>query len=363
MDRFLQSVTRPPATGPTIPAMRRNRRIVAALWLLLGWLSVTAGVTSPVAADEAAWEQWQHVPGIVDVDARSDGSLVVMAAGHFFVVSRSGTATLFADGADGYTGVTPDAESYFVVAPALAVESAGCSFSADDLFVLDLTAPPGIARVDPMGHSTRFATLRGVDTLGGIAFDTTGNFGHRLLVTGTHDTTRTTLFAIDCQGSSTTLTESAPLIEGGIAVAPPTFGQFAGQLIAPDENTGQVWAIDAVGTATPVSVPNLPTGGDTGVESAGFVPAGFSAGGFAYLADRGTPDNPFPGTDSLLRLTSAALVSAGLHDGDLLVSTEGGGTTVAIRCEATCSVLPIAQGTPGGHIEGHLVALADVAAP
>jgi hypothetical protein len=330
-------------------------------WLFL-WLTVLSGVAapaSPAGAQPVAWEQWQHLTGVVDVGARSDGSLVAMAAGHLFVVSRSGGVAPFSTGPDGYTGVTPDAESYFVVAPSLAVESAGCSFTADDLFVLDLTSPPGIARVDSAGHSSRFATLRGVDTLGGIALDTTGNFGYRLLVTGTHDANKTTVFAVDCQGSSTTLTDSAPLVEGGIAVAPPTFGQFGGYLIAPDENSGQMWAIDPSGKAALITIPSLPTGGDTGVESIGFVPPGFSAGGVAYLADRGTPNNPFPGTDSVLRLSSAALVSAGVQDGDLLVSTEGGGTTVAIRCEATCSVSQVAQGTNGGHIEGHVIAVAD----
>src|SRR5205085_3917771 len=143
----------------------------------------------------------------------------------------------------------------------------------------------------------------------------------------------------------------APTVEGGIAVAPPTFGQFAGDLIAPDENSGQMWAFDEHGAATLILIPNLPTGGDTGVESVGFVPAGFSAGGSAYLADRGTANNPFPGTDSLLRIGSDALAGAGVQDGDLLVSTEGGGTTVAIHCEATCSVTEVAQGTPGGHID------------
>ena len=134
---------------------------------------------------------------------------------------------------------------------------------------------------------------------------------------------------------------------------------FGGALIAPDENSGQMWAIDPSGNASLIAVPNLPTGGDTGVESLGFVPPGFSTGGAAYLADRATPNNPFPGTDSLLRLSSAALVSAGVEDGDLLVSTEGGGTTVAIRCAATCSVSQVALGTPGGHIEGHVTVVAD----
>ncbi len=311
-----------------------------------------------------AWEQWQTTPGVVDVGARGDGSLVVMAAGHLFMVSRGGAASPFAAGPDGYVAGSPDAESYFVLVPALTVDASACSFSAGDLFLLDLTSPPGVVRVEPSGHATRLTTLTGVDTLGGIAIDATGRFGHRLLVTGTHGNNQTTVFAIDCQGASTILTDFAPPLEGGIAVAPPTFGQFAGDLIAPDENTGQMWAIDPTGAAALMIVPNLPTGGDTGVESIGFVPPGFkNSAGFAYLADRGTPNNPFPGNDSLLRLASAALVSAGVQDGDLLVSTEGGGTTVAIRCEATCTVSQVALGPPGGHIEGHIVAVADQPVP
>ncbi len=330
-------------------------RVLVAAFVALAAACVAA---LPTAAEQPAWAPWQKLPGVVDVGARADGSLVVMAGGHLFAVSQDGAASAFAAGPDGYIAGSPDAESYIVIVPALTVDAAACSFSVGDLFLLDLTSPPGIARVDPAGHATRFATLTGVDTLGGIAIDTTGRFGHRLLVTGAH-ANQTTVFAIDCQGSSTTLTDSAPPLEGGIAVAPSTFGQFAGDLVAPDENTGQMWAIDPTGAAALIVVPNLPIGGDTGVESVGFVPPGFSAGGFAYLADRGTPNNPFPGTDSLLRLAAADLVSAGVQDGDLLVSTEGGGTTVAIHCEAICTVAQVAQGTPGGHIEGHIVAMAN----
>ncbi|HEV7664980.1 MAG TPA: hypothetical protein VGQ62_15725 [Chloroflexota bacterium] len=342
--------------------MRRHTSLalsaVAPLRLILTISVLCATPAGTALADQPAWEQWQHVPGIVDLAARSDGRLVGMASGRFFTLTRDGQSSPFATASDGYTGATPDAESYFVVVPALTVDAAGCSFNADDVFVLDLTTPPGVARVDPQGHASRFATLSSVDTLGGIASDTTGLFGHRLLVTGSRNN-QTSVFAIDCAGGSTTLTNTAPPLEGGIAVAPATFGQFAGTLIAPDENTGQLWAIDPSGRATVVIVPSLPTGGDTGVESIGFVPPGFSSGGFAYLADRGTPNNPFPGTDSILRLSAAALTSAGVQDGDLLVSTEGNGTTVAIRCAATCTVISAATGTNGGHIEGHVVVVAD----
>jgi hypothetical protein len=317
----------------------------------------------PAAAQtQPAWEQWQHLTGIVDVGARADGTLLAMVAGHLLTVAPStGVATPFANGQGGFSA-DPNVESYFVVARDQAADNAGCSWHADDLFILDLTSPPGIARVDSSGQSSRFATLGGVDTLGGITMDTVGTFGYRLLVTGTHDGNQTTVFSIDCNALTSILTTAAPLVEGGLAVAPPTFGRFAGALIASDENSGQVWAIDAAGRVLPVTLPNLATGGDTGVESEGFVPPGFvsTSGGkpaFAYLSDRGTPDNPFPGTDSLLRLSSTALAAAGVQDGDLLVATEGNGTTVAIRCADTCQSFPVAQGPPGGHIEGHLLLL------
>ncbi|HEX8968448.1 MAG TPA: hypothetical protein VF937_11235, partial [Chloroflexota bacterium] len=325
------------------------------LMVSLAWLPA-----APASAQSVAWEQWQHQSGIVDLGARGDGSLVAMAAGRLYqVASATGATTPFSTGSDGFSA-DPNAEPYFVVAQALTVDDApsGCGWTADDLFILDLTSPPGIARVDLAGHASRFATLAGVDTLGGIALDTTGRFGHRLLVTGTHNGNQTTVFAVDCAGLSATLTESAPQVEGGLAVAPATFGQFAGDLIAPDENSGQVWAIDPAGGVALVDVPNLPSGGDTGVESEAFVTPGFvGGGGYAYLADRATPGNPFPGTDSLLRISAAALASAGVQDGDLLIATEGNGTTVAIHCADTCVSRVVAQGTSGGHIEGHIVLL------
>lgn len=307
----------------------------------------------PASAQQVAWEQWQHQVGIVEIGARDDGSLVAMIAGQLFLVAPStGVATAFAPS----FSADPNAEPYFVVTQPLAVDNAGCSWPANDLYVLDLSSPPGLTRVDATGQTSRFATLSGVDTLGGITLDTTGNFGHRLLVTGTHDGSQTTVFAVDCQGASTVLNSAAPIVEGGIAVAPSTFGQFAGDLIASDENSGQVWAIDPAGKPSLVVVSGLPSGGDTGVESEGFVPPGFIGGGSgaAYLSDRGTPANPFPGTDSILRLTAPALASAGVQAGDLLVATEGNGTTIAIRCADTCSVLQAAAGTNGGHIEGHI---------
>jgi hypothetical protein len=71
--------------------------------------------------------------------------------------------------------------------------------------------------------------------------------------------------------------------------------------------------------------------GGIGVESAGFVPPGFSAADAAYLADRFLKGNPHPGTDSILRLPGQELISAGVRAGDLLVATEASARTIVVR--------------------------------
>ena len=63
-------------------------------------------------------------------------------------------------------------------------------------------------------------------------------------------------------------------------------------------------------------ISGLPHGTDIGVESAGFVPPGFSADDVAYLAERFSRGNRHPGTDSILRLPGQELISAGVHVGD-----------------------------------------------
>jgi hypothetical protein len=77
-------------------------------------------------------------------------------------------------------------------------------------------------------------------------------------------------------------------------------------------------------------------------------------GAEAYVADRGTPGNPHPGTDSVLRLRWSALAAAGVRGGDLLVVSEGGGGTVAVRCARRCTVWHVADGPAVAHVEGHV---------
>src|SRR5262249_4976926 len=227
----------------------------------------------------------------------------------------------------------PGAEAYFALARRRRVPGAHCAFRRDDVYALSVT-PPGVVVVDANGQARSFAALPAGTFPNGITFDEVGRFGHRLLVTAAVNGA-TNVYAIDCRGGVRTVAQQAPRVEGGIAVAPRSFGRFAGQLIAPDEVGGVLVAIDAHGRAGTDVDSGLATGGDIGVESAGFVPPRFGAGSAAFLADRGTPGNPHPGTDSILTIAGDALRSAGVRAGDLLVATEGGADTIAVRCRRT----------------------------
>ena len=220
------------------------------------------------------------------------------------------------------------------------------------MYALRLASGHGVVAVSPDGTVRMFARLAAPGLIDGIAFDETGRFAYRLLVTVEHGAT-TSVVAIDCHGAVTTITQHAPKVEGGIVVAPSTFGRFAGDLIASDENSGRIYAIAPSGAGSLVARSGLPHGGDTGVESEAFLPA---HGRFvALLADRLTPGNRHPGDDVVLRVDSAALFAAGARPGDLLDASEGGAKTVAVHCGAQgCAVRHVADGPAIAHGEGHI---------
>lgn len=279
---------------------------------------------------------------------RRDGAIIVAAAGKLDILRPSGRLTRFAPG---YTA-PPGLEPYIALSSGQRVAAAGCRFATDSVYALRLNHGDGVTEVNARGQARRFARLSSRGLEDGIAFDSTGRFGHRLLVTTTRKG-KTTVAAIDCRGRVTVLTRTAPRVEGGIAVAPPTFGRFAGDLIGPDELSGTIYAIAPSGATTSLAPSGLPHGQDVGVESAGFVPARFTD---ALVADRRTRANRHPGDDLILGLSHAALTSAGVRAGDLLVVSEGGAQTVAVRCTAqTCQVRHVADGPPIAHIEGHVV--------
>src|SRR5260370_40420752 len=98
----------------------------------------------------------------------------------------------------------------------------------------------------------------GVESLGGIAFDTTGSFGFRLLVSGPSKG-KTVIAAIDCKGVVAFITQTAPTFEGGLAVAPAGFGPYAGDLMAPDELSGPIYASAPDATSSAAGFLGLPS--------------------------------------------------------------------------------------------------------
>jgi hypothetical protein len=321
--------------------------------LVAGILAVGCGgaaARTPTAGRPVALAHWTalvHVSRPLDLAGpRRDGSLVLAAAGKLYrLAPASGRVTGFAPA---YR--SPGGEEPYIALPA--VGHRGCSFGSSTVYALRLSSGHGVVAIGPGGRARMFATLSARGLIDGIAFDETGRFGYRLLVSVEHGST-STVVAVDCHGHVSTITGHAPKIEGGITVAPRTFGRFAGDLIASDENSGRIYAIAPNGRSSVVARSGLPHGGDTGVESEAFVPA---RGRFeAFLVDRGTPGNAHPGDDVVLRVSSAALFAAGARPGDLLDATEGGAKTVAVHCGVqSCTVRHVADGPAIAHPEGHI---------
>jgi len=326
--------------------------------LLIAAIAMVMGVVPrPVV-----WPLADPIPHVFDVAGpRSDGRLVVAAGGKLFLMDQTtGALDRFAGGPGGYPGAGGE-EPYIAVVPAAL--AGRTTFHVDDVFVLQLKPTGGILRIDSEGMAHEFANVAGVDLMNGITFDETGAFGYRLLVTGAH-AHHSTVAAIDGNGRVTVITAQAPTVEGGLAVAPSTFGRFAGDLIAPDELSGNIYAIAPDGSSQLVATPELAHGGDVGVEATGFIPDIELARATVYFADRATPGNLHPGTDNLLALSGAELAQAGGATGDLLVGTEGGAGLVAVRCVLTsCRVTSIIADNRTSHGEGHIVVAMGTTSP
>jgi hypothetical protein len=324
------------------------RRHVLPLALCLGTFLTGCGSGRSPDPTLARWTAYKHVLRVVDLsEPRADGTIVVATDGHLALLSPGRSLQPFAPAYSEHRGLEP----YIALSSGERVAAANCSFPNKNLFVLRLTHGRGITEVGTRGRVSRLARLPNEGLLDGIAFDTTGRFGHRLLVTSTA-AGLSTVYAIDCRGHVAAVTHDAPRVEGGLSVAPATFGAFAGDLIAPEEQSGDLYAIARDGRASLIAHSGVPHGQDIGVESTGFVPAQF---GGALVSDRRTPGNRHPGDDLVLSLSRSALTAVGVRPGDLLVVTEGGANTIAVSCQQTCRVRHIAVGPSIAHIEGHVV--------
>ena len=259
---------RRPSRGPgDSPGDLPVRRLAGVCWLSVRlFRAIAAGAAALMLAacgggpgragapPSAVWRVYRHLPGVVDLAGpRGDGSFLVAAAGRLFVLGRDGTLSPFARGADGYLTAT-GTEPYLVLAGSDAVRGTSCSFGNDTAFALEPGPRPGVVMISPQGRARRFASLPPGRSLSGIAFDSTGRFGHRLLVTAGSGG-RTTVFGIGCDGRLSVIAAGAPAVEGGITVAPVAFGRFGGDLIAADEASGRVYAVDPAGQVITVAQP------------------------------------------------------------------------------------------------------------
>jgi hypothetical protein len=314
---------------------------------------LTLSLVACGAAARATWTVAVPAPGVVDITApRADGQQVVTASGELSLLGGT-TLTPFARGPGGYS--TGTGEPYLALSNGRILRRAHCAFARGDVFALEPGDQPSVIRITEAGQAQPFAALPAGSFASGIAFDTTGDFGFRLLVTALVGSAAD-LVAIDCRGRMQTLGETRSIhVEGGMAVAPRSFGRFGGQLIAPDELGGNIIAFDRHGHAKSIAASGLPTGPDIGVESVGFIPANAKAGATALLADRGGQAEPHPGSDALLGVKLGALLRAGARRGDLLAATEGGALTIAVRCDRRCHVRRVAEGPSVAHAEGHIV--------
>jgi hypothetical protein len=289
------------------------------------------------------------------VGPRADGQLVLSTRSGLFLLRPGRVPQPFARGVGGYEA--RGGEPYVALSPGVRMRGARCSFVRDDVFALDASSTPGVVRITRGGQARRFASFRAGAFPSGIAFDVSGRFGHRLLVTAVFGES-TTLYAFDCRGRSRLLTRNGPRVEGGIAVAPLSFGRFAGDLLAPDEHSGRLFAFGPGGAVRLVAESGIPAGPDIGVEGIGFVPARLGIRGSAYFADLGAPGSPTSGNDSVLVLRGQDLARARLRAGELVVATEAGARTLALRCMRRCAIRRVADGPETAHGEGHITFVA-----
>lgn len=287
------------------------------------------------------WERWLPLPGVSDVvGPRPDGTLVALAGGGLVVVGEDGTTSPL-----GSYATDPGVPGHIAMAPGLEVTGAACRFEPGEIFVLDQASKPfNVFRVGVDGVPSPFVEPPATDALTGIAFDGTGRFGNQLLVAGRRGD-RTVVFSIDCRGRLRTLTDDAPRMGGGMAVAPQMFGNHGGDLLGADEITGDVIFVRFDGTSGVLVRPDLPAGAGIGASSVGFLPPGFiGRAGTAYVADR---------AGAIWRMTEERFSQVGIDENDLMVATQAGGQTRVVRCRATCRVMPLG-GATGAGIQGHI---------
>jgi hypothetical protein len=203
----------------------------------------------------------------------------------------------------------------------------------------DLRAfPPGIRGSAPLASSHRSPRPR---CIGPGIVDTVGT-GHRLLVTGPSGGPDT-VWAIDCRGSVTSIEPSPrPRRHRGAG-----FGHYGGQLVAPNEGDGSIYAVSETGQLT--------GGRGSAYHRRRHRRRAWDSSprrATAYRR-RGTRWRPASSWHRQPAATQRQLTSVGVRKGDLLVATEGGNP-----CPHSLLVTVRRRHyrlAPAAHGEGHLL--------
>ena len=235
-------------------------------------------------------------------------------------------------------GINDCREEYVTIAPS---QSANAGFTPRDIFV---TQGPAIFKVTG-GTVTPFALMPacGQDETG-ITFDHVGTFGYNMIVTCDNGL----VWQVDGTGIPTFIADAGTHLEGP-AIPPLSFGPYGGQILAADEDSGGVHAIDNAGNITYDLFSNYGAEGVLVIPSA---PCTFCDGGGAQFQ---AIQNFQSGNVYQYPLTDFA----GLG-GNILVTSEFGGGTALVTWDGANYNTVFFDDIPGGEFEGASFADCDI---
>ncbi len=272
------------------------------------------------------------------VDVQSFASLpkpvsVTWTGSAFIASSRDGITKLVKVGTNGSvqpfaTSFTGEGEVYVAVSPGEA------GFPAGELF---LCSGDSIYVVDSSGASAKlFSTPAKGTTINFLTFDSDGPWGFLLYALGTGGQ----LWAIDSNGRASLVTKLGDnLTPEGIAVAPPAFGKFAGDMLVSMESSHNVVAIPRSNSSNFTTLANFP---GEAPERVMLIPANSDL--FLAKYDQGV----------IVRLNSSAFSG---YASSLLVITEGeagqtGSINVLKAAGSNVTVTRVFQDPASPHFEG-----------
>jgi len=227
-------------------------------------------------------------------------------------------------------------ERYLAIAPAVG------TWTPSEIYATDGAA---VYKITPDGSSvTLFTTLPSCGTdHTGITFDHVGTFGFDMILTCLNGE----VWRVTPAGTSTHVASVGAELEGPV-VAPLSFGTYAGQILAANDDMGQVWAVKNDGTFTLAF-------SWAGAESVHVIPNtlcnfGNSGGAFFSALQQANQVDKFPATDFMG------------FGGDVLIMSETGGGISKVHWNGSSYVQTTFDTNPLGY-EGSTFVDCDIPTP